>query len=490
MGWTLNGSRTRLAQAKQGLQDIRIVDGSPPALDTIPLNTAYRMDATHVYVNIANAADLLANDKTQSERSHRRYLRFVHLYQRMAHFALQRTSATKIDFQNERLHFVVPVVDGDTAASVAEAAALAFVLRSALLNAGDLHAELESPVVSAGVETGVCLVVQNGTRGEREPLFIGNAANRAAKLLAHGSGVYLGGDAREALLMARCLAPPDGIPMRTEDLEACEEHCGSRIYAMDLVTRWKSEQASTPQSEFRHRQPRPPLSDLDLDQLSPANTARMDCATIRADVDGFTNFVARSVSTRAGQEGAVRALHLIRYELRNILNDFGGKKIRYIGDCVDGLVADGTSTTDAKATVARALTIAGAMHDVFKLVADFEPVARSLGLQVGLDFGPVSLTRLGVKGSRDVTAAGQAVLGAEAGQTRCLPGETAVGDGARPHLAEELADLVDSTGKIPRLSASSAAILSQISGRNASEVGLTSKGTQPRYERAYGGGHK
>ena len=53
--------------------------------------------------------------------------------------------------------------------------------------------------------------------------------------------------------------------------------------------------------------------------------------------------------------------------------------------------------------------------------------ASSLGLQIGFEFGPMNVTRLGMKGELVRCSVSRGVLAAEAEQGRCKGNETAIG---------------------------------------------------------------
>ncbi|MBU4115395.1 MAG: transcriptional regulator, partial [Gammaproteobacteria bacterium] len=55
---------------------------------------------------------------------------------------------------------------------------------------------------------------------------------------------------------------------------------------------------------------------------------------------------------------------------------------------------------------------------------------HGLGLAIGFELGPISLTRLGVKGSMIRCAVGRNVVESEAQQMRCAGDETAIGQTA------------------------------------------------------------
>lgn len=432
MGWNRALSESRVKQALQDFNAVEVTDLTREidlAGANIPLNRAYRVNAVHAYVEIVNASTLLGGAVEEGERLHKRYLRFLHLFQRAVHLGvLATTDVFKVDHQNHRAHLVLYKPYGDEAVRVSTMVTTVNALLKLLLAANELHEELPDVQVRIGIESGVCLAVRNGTRGDREALFLGDAANRAAKLLAGTRlGVYLGTNARTALGGSFLDAKELAGPLTESQIATCLARSESAPDAEKLLARWKQELADTPLAEFTFSRPTPPLSSLDLDALTPLNSRRLTAAAIMADVDGFTAFVAKRMPNAQAAGEAIRVLHVVRKELRDVLADFGGRKVRYLGDCVQGVLAEGASSTDAARTSETALFCAAAMRDAFGVIQTELPAAKELGLAIGLDLGPLSLTRLGVKGSRDRCVAGRAMFQAEAEQKRCDGNQTAIG---------------------------------------------------------------
>jgi len=443
MAWSIKSSRARIESANEELQEITVKKFTKASsLYGIPLTTAYRVQAAHVYVEIPNALDMLSSTATEGAQSHRRLLRFLHIYQRIARVVLAQTSAIKVDHQNQRLHFIMH--NTDDRAAVLEAVAVASALRDVLLNANELHAELEDATVTVGVDVGEALAVSNGTRGDREPLFLGGPANLAAKMTASKkSGVFLTDHAREQVSDEWAVADAQATPLSQTQLDYCSSESGLNLNVDKLLERWQADLSATPLAEFQFSRATPPLKYLDFDQLSPKNTKRMEMGTVIADVDGFTRFVAEHASDDDAPL-LVRALHVIRKEMRDVLNDFGGIKLRYVGDALFGHLAEGTSmTTDVEESVTTLVGCAGALRDAFGVIQEVIPETSELGLQIGLEVGPVSLTRLGVKGARDRCAIGLSVLNAETWQADCGGTETALGDEARRNASPGVSELFE-----------------------------------------------
>jgi len=142
----------------------------------------------------------------------------------------------------------------------------------------------------------------------------------------------------------------------------------------------------------------------------------MGMASLFADIDGFTSFVDGAI--QRGSEAikkAVMTVHVIREELNDVLGeDFGGKRIRFIGDCIQGCLAAGKTEDDPASAVRDGVLCASGMRESFALCQKIVNPGSSIDLAVGIEYGPVPLTRLGDPGTDSVRcAAGRAVVQAE-----------------------------------------------------------------------------
>lgn len=453
--WKRSTSESRVRDALKALPSVEVVDLTREmdlATVSIPLAKAYRVNGVHTYIDIVNADELLHSDKTESERSHKRLLRYLHIFQRVMHNAvLAVTDVYRIDAQNHRSHLITYKPYDDEAKRVAVAVTVANALRRLVALADDLHEELSDARVRVGIESGVALAVNNGTRGDRELLFLGNPANHAAKLLAGTTdGIYLGAVARAALGKEFDTKTPASVVLTADQISKCVTKSGLSLDVDKMLKQWRDEVKENPISDFVFTRPTPPLSNLDVDTLSPGESRRIEAAAIMADVDGFTKFVADRASTdKAGD--VVRALHVIRKELRDVLQDFGGVKVRYIGDCLQGVLAEGATTTDRTKTVSEALWCVAAMRDAFDVIHAELPDTKTLGLGIGLETGPVAITRLGVKGSRSRCIVGHAMLTAQAEQETCSGTETVIGPVALSDGSAEVQGVFKASRKLANL---------------------------------------
>ena len=203
-----------------------------------------------------------------------------------------------------------------------------------------------------------------------------------------------------------------------------------------VVADWRKDLEVNPIGSFTFKRHTPPLSTMDISALTPANSRRQESASIYADLDGFSAYVAARVKDDEKAKNVVRVLHVLRSEMDSALSlDFEGRRVRFIGDCLHGLVCEGTAlTTDEPATVSDATLCAGAIRSSFDLaiekLTDEGIDVQGLGVQIGFDIGPISTTRLGMQGDRVRCSVGRSVRNAEREQLRCAADETAIGQAA------------------------------------------------------------
>jgi len=421
----------------EATNEVEIVDYCrDTTLENIPVWKAYRVQAAHVYADILNLGDMLGTTSVEGETCHKRTLRFLDLHYRALSRIISQAGARRVDFHNQRLHAVVtkPYDTQDDAESsrVAAAVAMADMIIEVLGSISEQDENIPPAEVRVGIDTGEALAVNNGRNGGREPLFLGRPANIAAKLSCAGDavGIFLSNEAREAVGLAQVRQPSTTRLTRAE-IDECVELAGLDLDADEVIDDWREDMDKRPLGKIAFTAHTPPLRTLDITALTPGNSRRQDAASLYADIDGFTAYIANHIDD--DPESVVKAFHVIRGELDRVLTcDFDGRRIRFIGDCLHGLVCVGTAeTTDAEATVDAAILCAGALRSSFglcleKLAADGVDTA-GLDLAIGVEYGPMTVTRLGMKGRRVRCSVSRGVLACEEEQRRCGADETAIG---------------------------------------------------------------
>lgn len=439
------------------------------SLDNLPRTVAYRVDGAHLYADILNLGDMLNVTAVEGETCHRRTLRFLNLHYRAVHRILDRVDALFVDFHNQRLHTVVTKPYDDERGRVHRAVAIGQLIVDVLNQTGE-DTDHPAAKVRVGIDSGKALAVSNGRRGHREPLFLGEAANHAAKRAGGGkaTGIYLTNEARKVIGLKE-VDNQDASPLVTSEIETSQNAANLGVSADQIVSEWKSDLANNPIGSFGFSGHTPPCSTLDIETLSVRNSRRQDAATVYADIDNFTRYVSNNISDDYNAKHVVRALHVIRSELDAVLHkDFSGRKVRFIGDCVHGLLVEGTAqTTDNETTISNMVLCAGGMRSSFQLALDQlyqnGTDALDLGLAIGFEFGPTTVTRLGVKGRLVRCSVSRGVLQAEREQQRCAGDQTAIGPKAYDRSSEAVRSIFGPSRKRANLNYDTA--VDELSGK-------------------------
>jgi hypothetical protein len=129
--------------------------------------------------------------------------------------------------------------------------------------------------------------------------------------------------------------------------------------------------------------------------------------------------------------------------------DFSGCKVRFVGDCIHGILVEGTAlATDAEETMTTAALCAGAMRSSFTLaLSELRRNAietGTLGLAIGFEYGPLAVTRLGMKGQMLRCCISRGVVESEKQQKRCSGAQTAIGQVAHREANEAISELFGS----------------------------------------------
>lgn len=428
------GKRIDSKIADLPLKDIEIKDYVRDTdLTNLPGTVAYRVDGAHLYADILNLNDMLHVTEVEGETCHRRTLRFLNLHYRAVHRILQRVDAMLVDFHNQRLHSVIAKPYDAEDKRTHRAVAIGQLIIDVLARTGE-DADHPAAKVRVGIDAGKALAVNNGRRAHREPLFLGEPANHAAKRAGGGkaTGIFLTNKARKVIGL-KDAANVDTTPLTAQEIKTSQDKANLGVTADEIVKEWQDDLKNNPIGKFEFTGHTPPFSTLDIETLSVKNSRRQDATTVYADLDGFTAYVTRNIGTDSGAKHVVRALHVLRSELDAALHsDFCGRKVRFIGDSVHGLLVEGTAqTTDTDETISNMVLCAGGMRSSFDLalkkLKDNGTDASSLGLAIGFEYGPMTVTRLGMKGELIRCSVSRGVVTAEKEQMRCNGRETAIG---------------------------------------------------------------
>ncbi|MFT0548051.1 adenylate/guanylate cyclase domain-containing protein [Allopusillimonas ginsengisoli] len=430
------------------------------SLESIPTNVAYRVDGVHMYADIQNLRDMLESTQAEGTDCHKRTLRFLDQHYRAVSRILGKADARRVDFHSQRLHslFTKPY-NSETGAEkqrIQRAVATAQLIVDVLAETGDDDEKIPAAKVRIGIDTGLSLAVNNGRNGYREPLFLGDPANYAAKLASNNSarGIYLTNAARTAIGLVE-KDSPEKAPLTVEEIKACQEAANLGVTTDEIVEEWREDLENNPIGGYQFTRQTPPLCDMDISALTPASSKRQEMVSMYADIDGFTAYVAENIDDNAAD--VVRTLHVLRAEFERVVSsDFEGRRVRFIGDCIQALTCDGTvHNTDEQKTVSEATRLAGALRSSFNLAIErlgaggYE--TGDLGLAIGFDLGPISITRLGKHGDRIRCAIGRKVLESENRQCACKGTETAIGQAAYDASTNAVKSLFGTSRKVANL---------------------------------------
>jgi hypothetical protein len=424
------------------------------------------VDGVHVYVQLLDFATAMTEQGRETEAAHRRVLSMLHLHYSGCDRIAEQFEAQRVDYHGSRMHAVIVSPAGPLGAAerVGKALAFADALKRTIEAAGrTIAGGRYSTRVRIGMDSGTAVAVSSGRANEPEPLFLGDPANYAAKLADGVSeGIYLSDRIRAGL----GLGPVGGLHQeRTRDYQGLQATTPLSQMISDLrasdndiaravrgsVQSYETSLGTAPEFTFHHHTP--PLRTIDFGELSPANSVRMDLMSIFADIDGFTEYVSRCIRTGRVAE-MVSNLHVIRHELAATLkDDFDGRKVRFIGDCIHGLVAEGTRLeTDLPGSVRTVVHAAAGMRSSFELCQTVLPNIGELGLAIGIELGTTPITRLGIRGDRSVRASiSKAVSTSEGLQADCHGKQTALGERAMGTAPASTRRLFGADGKTENL---------------------------------------
>lgn len=455
--WSEDTAKSRIATRLKEVSNVIIKDYvRDTCLTGIGTGVAYRVDGVHLYIDIINIKDLLETTTADGERAHKRALRFLNNHYRAVRNILQSVDAIQVDFHNQRLHAVFAKPYDDETARIYKAVATAQLVRDVLAKIGENEDDpLPAAKTRVGIDTGKALAVNNGRRRSREPLFLGNPANQAAKRAGYDTeveGIFITNTARSAVGWDKVLNDYTTV-LTDEQISKSQEKAALGLTPDRVVKDWETDLENNPIGKFDFSRHTPPYRDLDLEELTPRNSLRQEATSIYADIDNFTRYVADRIEDDDDAIDVIKTLHVLRSELDAVLyEDFAGKKVRFIGDCIHGILIEGTAaTTDDAETAKNAMLCAAAMRSSFavalkKLEAEGIDVG-DLGLAIGLEHGFIAVTRLGMKSEMIRCCISRSVLASEAEQKNCNGRQTSIGPKLDQHAPPQFRDLFGSNRK-------------------------------------------
>lgn len=219
--WDVDRAEGHIDKLCDSVKDVEIVPYTREmSLGNIPVNKAYEMDAVHIYVDILNLEDLLTKDGNENETSHKRAIRFFDSHFRTIRYILDESESLFVDFHNQRLHAVVTKPYDNEKKRLDRAVALSDLIIDAVAqqkkDSNDSY--IDAATIRVGIDSGIALAVNNGRAKNKEPLFLGNPANHAAKHAAGDKkGIYLTTNARDVLELSKVAADKTKTSALTSD---------------------------------------------------------------------------------------------------------------------------------------------------------------------------------------------------------------------------------------------------------------------------------
>ena len=419
-------------------------------LSSIKVNEAYSMNAVHLYVDILNLEGILTTaNGTESSTTHKRAIRFFDSHVRAIKFILDRTDSIFVDFHNQRLHAVIAKPYGDESEKdrIDKAIAIADLIIESVKQKREVDGDeaIEAADIRIGIDTGLALAVNNGRRSNREPLFLGDPANHAAKHACGSNvGIYLTSNARDVIgLSLDETKDTKKVKLKSDEIETSKNAADLGLTCDDVMNELKNNDKKL--NDFSFSRTTPPLKDLDFDDLYYKSAKHQEIVSIYADIDGFTKFVSANINSDEGKKDIVRALHILRSEMDATLsNDYKGRRVRFIGDCLHGLICEGShvETKKDKSVDVATEAVAG-IRSSFNMcldkLNDYFAIdgIDDLGLAIGYEIGDVSLTRVGKRNDTSRYAIGISTIESEEAQKVCKGNATKIGTDAYDNLSDK-----------------------------------------------------
>lgn len=434
MEWNYNDAEKHIKNKINEIEDLEIIEYKREInIDNIPKNRAYKVDGVHIYLNITNMEEILKITKYEGETAHKESIRILDLFYKLGTITLKEAGAILVDFHNHRLHAVFTKPYDSEKERIEQAISYANCMANLLRKAHEDILSLPELEIKIGIDSGISLAVNNGRRGYLHPLFLGNCANRAAKMLTindYKNGIIL----HEDLIIKLDLTTDDYHNSGNSSIKLYKTYLDklhNSLDSKDIIQKWKNSLGNYDINNINFSRTANPIKNLDFDELTPNNSKRQELISIYADISGFTKYIREHIDTDS--HNLVKIFHVIKAELDRVFESvYEGKRVRFIGDCIHGLIFNGTSkTTDEEKSVYDATYLVSSIRSSFeltkKILSDSGFDVEDLGLTIGFELGNIAISGLGLKGERVVSTLGRAILNSEYEQHRCINNQTAIG---------------------------------------------------------------
>ena len=420
MGWNRDRSLQRISEDLERLD----ADGGVEVeklkkemdLQNLTDKKCREIYGAHVYATVSNFPEHASAAPTQ-ENDYKKFIRSVHSYQSVVvHIVEQLFDAAFVHFQGPKLHAVVyrPIDDSKKIADKALLLQLALhdFAKNVFNDASEFKGDFK---LASGGDIGNAIGTRNGQVSDRELLFIGDPANKAAHVVG-GGGARIRPGLQAALsqdLKDLCIISTDGtfytVTTTPAKLAELLEARGIKWNRDDLKKRVQEKESSVALKDITYSDAN---EKINPDALSIRDNKRLTAASVFADLSGFTKYVAGKIDD-VGKKAALRVFHAIRRESSVISkNDYDGVRIQYQGDRIQ-VIFHVPKGEEAKIAL-EALKAAAAMHSAIEDTLRAQlPEITNIHYAIGIDMGPTLVTKLGSHGQRDRICLGTAVENAQ-----------------------------------------------------------------------------
>jgi class 3 adenylate cyclase len=410
-----------------------------------------RIYGAHVYASLPAFAQLASQiDGMEGSNDMQQLIQAIHLSQsEIFRIVEQVFQAYQVHFQGPKLHAVVCQPFGQQAGIAARAVLLQLVLGEFVQRVfHEVFPRYRTMILASGTDLGKTLATRNGRKRNRELLFLGPAANYAAKIADTK-------DSFPRLTQELYHVLPKQLQDLCEPVKA-QASLQTQVYHLlppgrrvlqSLLDRyeipWEAEESRAILARAKHEcaldgiQCGPARHRIDIPSLSMSNNRRVLAASLFADLSGYTRFIEHAEQTHA-QETALRLLHVIRREMSSVVQeDYAGLHIQFQGDRIQGLfhVPRNDERAIAMQAVSAAIGLQSSMEGTLKACL---PEAKPLHLAIGVDIGETLVSRLGVRRHRDAICLGQAVERAAELEEACGAGQIGISRRVHEALPEEM----------------------------------------------------
>jgi len=448
MSWNQTVSSERIAAHLKNMGEIKVEKLVREAhLDALLSETVCRrIYGSHVYATIPNFTEL-SSDTTLSKDGYARLIRCVHCYQREVSRIVESVfDSVRVHFQGPKLHALIYRPIDDAKEIAVRAVLLQLVLRDFMdstFNAA--FPDYTDFALASGSDIGEVIGTKNGQHGDRELLFVGAAANHAAKIIATGSRLSSAVHAElPDNVKALCTATGDvyrivASQTKLDELLAAHDLAWDRKKSKEHL---EKDRDAVPLAEIMYSDA---TAKLKFEHLGLKNNKRVVAASVFADVCGFTKYID-AVHTDEERIAALRVFAALRREFAKVVkNDFDGVRVQYQGDRIQAIfhLPKGDRAAIAQQAVNAAVALQSSMEITLKAHL---PGARDLGISVGVDLGTTLASLLGTRGQRDRICLGVPVEKAAALEDLHGKRDVAVSAAVYDELSDDIKILFNKNG--------------------------------------------